>query len=120
MDILESFWKHVDKRGPMDCWNWIGAIDKDGYGRFRHKRAHRISYMIDHGSIGVDNYGYSLMIAHHCGNKKCVNPNHLCATTSEGISQINMKKDYLGLKLKDIIDVTNKELLKNSINKLPK
>lgn len=59
------------------CHLWIGATDKDGYGKFcvngnNALRAHRVSYELFKGPIpnGTE-------IDHLCRVHCCVNPNHL-------------------------------------------
>jgi hypothetical protein len=63
-----------------DCWEWIGIRDRDGYGTFsfrtesgkREQRAHRVSWILEHGEIPD-----GLWVLHDCDNPPCCNPNHL-------------------------------------------
>jgi hypothetical protein len=59
------------------CWDWQGYICKKGYGRFwvsgrSCKMSHRVAYVLFKGPIKANR-----VIDHTCGNKICVNPNHL-------------------------------------------
>ncbi len=58
------------------CWNWMGAIQSNGYGNFyfagNNILAHRFSYEAHKGRIPGD-----LTINHKCKNTRCVNPDHL-------------------------------------------
>ena len=67
------------------CWQWIGSINENGYGKFSIKcksiRAHRFSYEYYVGPLED-----RLVIAHICNNRKCVNYNHLRQDTHKSNS----------------------------------
>jgi hypothetical protein len=71
--------------GMSACWLWTGYTNEKGYGvmqvtvrphRYLHCRAHRLSFSHFIGPI-PDGY----VIDHLCGVRRCVNPDHLEATT---------------------------------------
>lgn len=73
-----TFFHTKNKNG---CWEWRGKLDKRGYGRLVddtgwRDMAHRWSYKHFVGEIPE-----GLVINHKCHNPKCVNPEHLEATT---------------------------------------
>ena len=76
------FWAKVDKRGPVECWPWLDATNREGYGRLTVNRtyiyAHRFSYELHKGAIPT-----GLVIDHLCRNTSCVNPDHLEAVTTK-------------------------------------
>lgn len=78
-DLIEKFWKRVDRRGPDECWPWIGAYAT--YGTITHKRklmvAHRLSWEIDNGQRMPEH----LLACHVCDRCLCVNPSHIRAGT---------------------------------------
>lgn len=71
--FAERFWSHVDRRGPDECWEWMGSRYPAGYGRsVRDKRvvvAHRRAWELIVGPIpdGLD-------LLPSCDNPPCVNP----------------------------------------------
>lgn len=79
------FWDRVADSVESECWVWTGCTTYHGYGRLAggpesrtHLGAHRVSYELHVGEI-PDNHH-----AHHvCGNKGCVNPEHLVVISEE-------------------------------------
>lgn len=82
-EFSKQFWSKVDKSaGPKACWRWLGGLQKtrgfygicwhDG----RHDKAHRVAWLLVHGSI-PDN----LCVIHGCDHGWCVNPDHLSVGT---------------------------------------
>lgn len=90
----KRFWKHIDKKENNECWDWIGACNKYGYGQIRLNdkviRVHRFSWIIHNGKIPGDLY-----VLHKCDNPLCVNPNHLFLGTHQDNmdDMINKKRD---------------------------
>lgn len=58
------------------CWEWTGALDKDGYGVFSYAgktyRAPKIALELDGRPVPEGLYA-----CHHCDNQPCVRPDHL-------------------------------------------
>ena len=77
----ERFWAKVDRRGPDECWPWVGARSSKGYGVFyrgsealrpRMIFASRFSWIVHSGPIPD-----GLFVLHSCDNPPCCNPSHL-------------------------------------------
>lgn len=83
--FAERFWQKVDKRGPDECWNWLGSKDARGYGLIysgegtRCMRAHRVALQL--AGIAVPEYqrknAKADVVHHACENTSCVNVAHL-------------------------------------------
>lgn len=68
--------------GPRGCWIYTGALDANGYGErimvnYRRQAPHRWTYEMPRGPIPD-----GLQIDHLCKTPRCVNPDHLEATTA--------------------------------------
>lgn len=72
------FWAKVDKTD--ECWVWTAATDSGGYGQVWAdgcmRCAHRVAWELANGPIPD-----TMELDHRCGNRLCVNPEHLRVTT---------------------------------------
>jgi hypothetical protein len=82
---LACFLKRIEKNEETGCWDWVGRISISGKGSrrgimgtsdHRNMYAHRVAYEHYVGPIAEGNH-----IHHTCGNKLCVNPDHLRSVT---------------------------------------
>ncbi len=76
--LAELLWVNIRRR-PTGCWEWVGSLNSDGYGRLRagnrdgHRwLAHRLAY-----HLLVEPIPDGLMVRHKCDNPPCCNPSHL-------------------------------------------
>lgn len=85
---------YVFNRSPNDCWEWLGGVSYDGYGRFKLNGkmayAHRIAYYLEYG-IDPGN----LLVCHRCDTPECCNPKHLFLGTQSDNMYDCSEKDRL-------------------------
>lgn len=76
----------IDER--TGCWVWQRAVNSSGYGHLyvdgEHKYAH-IHYYEQANGVECDSGRtlFATQVHHKCGNKRCVNPEHLEAANTE-------------------------------------
>lgn len=78
---MTNFWSRVDRRGPEDCWPWLGGRCQ-GYGSVADGSgssitAHRVAYAEMVGEVPP-----GMVLDHLCRNRLCVNPAHLEPVTN--------------------------------------
>lgn len=79
----ERFWRFVDKRGPDECWMWLGSACGSGYkyptfwDGGRQGKGHRFSYELHSGK----KIPKGMVVCHRCDVPMCVNPDHLFVGT---------------------------------------
>ena len=88
---ITRFWAKVRRIADDECWEWIGDVTNEGYGKFKVKKqshsSHRMAWLICRGQIASE-----MCVLHKCDNRLCVNPSHLFLGTNRQNTQDMMSK----------------------------
>lgn len=100
---IARFWSKVDVGKANSCWEWRGAKNPLGYGRFnlggKFLNAHRVAYELTEGPIADGN-----VIMHQCDNRSCCNPRHLVeGTQAENVADMTGKGRRIYAKTDDSV-----------------
>lgn len=74
---IQRFAQSVEPDWETGCWQWVGAINENGYGLSQASGswlAHRFSYM-----WFIGGHEPRRVLDHLCNNRTCVRPDHLWA-----------------------------------------
>ena len=79
--LQNKIYQNVRKQDGSECWQWVGQISNSGYGKIMVKladeqpetlSADHVSYLAFVGDIPE-----GMLTRNTCGNRLCVNPEHL-------------------------------------------
>lgn len=82
--LAERFWRQVAKGADNECWPWTSRSKIAGYGVIglggraaKKQLAHRVAWLLTHGSIPEMEGYHGAVVRHKCANRLCCNPAHL-------------------------------------------
>lgn len=86
-EAADRFWGRVKIGTQHECWPWLAARDRKGYGAFNltnkiTRKSHRIAYALANG-LTPDNR----FVCHRCDNPPCCNPAHFFLGTAKDNQQ---------------------------------
>jgi hypothetical protein len=74
---LARFERYVDRRGPDECWPWMGPRSRKGYGLFQVNKQRLKATHVSLLASGEERRDGKPFALHSCDNPPCVNPAHL-------------------------------------------
>jgi hypothetical protein len=94
-NVRKRFYRYVNPiETEKGCFEWIGAKNELGYGRFFYQGKNRIATRI---VWILENYELpdNLWVLHHCDNPACVNIKHLwLGNHQDNMTDMNKKKRH--------------------------
>lgn len=97
----QRVWRHIERRGPDECWPWVAKSKVAGYGtisrggRYGEKvLSHRAVWELTHGPIPPDGPGHhGWVVLHTCDNRACCNPAHLrLGSQTDNVKDMDAKR----------------------------
>lgn len=85
-ELADRLWARVGRGAPSACWEWLGAVNRGGYGVIWDpaKRRTVLAHVVAHElAIGPVPAGYQVdhVADRGCASPRCCNPAHLEAVT---------------------------------------
>lgn len=92
LGLARRYWMKVDKRGPNECWPWLGMTTTFGYGRIKFAGqkllAHRVAFELANGRPPAP----GMNVCHTCDWPPCQNPAHYFeGTTADNLADMKTK-----------------------------
>lgn len=86
----------------VECWHWMGAKGKDGYGKFKMQKklhyAHRAAYVLFVAPIPD-----GMTVNHRCLCTSCVNPMHLeLVSIAENVADKNRRAAKEAIRMRGV------------------
>lgn len=91
----DRIWSNIRKGSPDECWNWIGKVERNGYGRTtfggsRYPVTRIVFHLENPGTFSLRS---KLWVLHSCDNPSCCNPKHLRAGTAKENVEDRVKRN---------------------------
>jgi len=77
---MTDFWSRVDRRGPDECWMWLGPVRHKAprdYGVVRVNGRQRPAHVVAWELANDQSFPEGMLGCHHCDVPRCVNPSHI-------------------------------------------